>query len=470
MPSFFKLLSNDKKFTCLLTIIILTFFNNSILRVLKDTLIVSGNSSIEVVHFIKSFLVMPISILFVYFYTKLTLSIKQSRVIYYILSFFALFFALYSLVIYPFRDMIHPSQAMINNLKIAYPSMKWGLTLYGSWSYSLFYIIAELWSSVTLNLIFWQFANSINNIKEAKKNYVYFGVLGNIGMISGGGLISYSFHSNANFGIKISAISMIISIITLCILCIYRAIFNSVALNSDVLLQKSEKNKFKFQDLLGVFVNSKYLRNMMMLVFCYHMSSNLIEVTWKAAFRASVTNESLYARYMGIIYMISGSLSILLFYMPQQLMKRASWKTIAMIVPITLTVLASVFYIISLYAKYTRSYDLFSLQVLSLAGAVYYICNRFLKYGIFDPVKEIAYIPLKHDLKVKGKAMIDVFGSKFSKATSGYIQALLLTIMPSSTQISISYYLGYIVIFCMLIWIISINSLSVEYEKIANKE
>ncbi|QEK38549.1 Npt1/Npt2 family nucleotide transporter [Candidatus Cytomitobacter primus] len=464
-----KIISESKKFVCLLSIITLTLFNNAVLRVIKDTLLFSDNSSIEVVHFIKSFLVMPISMVFVYFYTKVSLTVKSNKIIYIIMFSFMLFFTLYAFL-HPVRMHLHPDPNSINLLIKNNEHLKWLLILYGSWSNALFYIFSELWSSVALNLIFWQFANNINTIKEAKKNYVYFGIFGSLGMVSGGGLVSYLFSSN--FQYKISLMSIIISISIVCIILLYKFIFTKVLHNTyDAIEIKPTKSKFKFYDMINIFIKSKYLRYMMVLVFCYHMTSNLIEVTWKSILKLSVGNAESYASYMGIIYMISGILSILLFYFPKQLMKKASWRTIAMLIPVSLIVLTTVFYIALFNSGiYMHIFNKSNLRIIAIIGAIYYICNRFLKYALFDPIKEIAYIPLGKEERLKGKAMIDVFGGKLSKATSGYIQALLLMIVPSGNQIYISYYTIYIVVFCMLIWIISVHNLSYEYEKIATKD
>ena len=52
-----------------------------------------------------------------------------------------------------------------------------------NWSYSLYYILSELWGSVMLSLLFWQTANQVFNIKQAKTGYPLLGLGGQIGMI-----------------------------------------------------------------------------------------------------------------------------------------------------------------------------------------------------------------------------------------------------------------------------------------------
>ncbi|USO00628.1 MAG: hypothetical protein H6845_02340 [Alphaproteobacteria bacterium] len=455
----------NSKFWGLLSIITLTLLSNAMLRVMKDTLLFSNNSSIEVVHFIKSCLVMPISIVFVYFYTKASLRFDAKKIIYFILSTFSIFFAIYALFIYPFRYLLQPNANVIKLLISKYAYLKWVFVIYGSWSNALFYVFSELWSSIALNLIFWQFANSINTIQEARLTYVYFGILGNVGMMVGGGLISFLFESN--FYYKVPLMSLLISLIVLLIIMLYKFMF---AVVDTVNLDKSNKGNFSFKSMLHIFISSKYLRNIMLIVFCYHFTSNLIEVTWKSVLHSSNSNYELYGRDLGMIYMSSGFISILLFYLPSYLIKNMSWRNMGLLVPVSLTCVASIFYFVLFNSSIFQINYKFQLSVVSLFGSIYYISNRFLKYSVFDPIKEIAYMPLTQSERLKGKTMIDVFGSKFSKAMSGYVQALFLILMPSATQTYISKYLVYIVALFMLVWIRSVLVVSKEYDKISQNQ
>ena len=64
------------------------------------------------------------------------------------------------------------------------PNLHWFIPVVGNWSFSIFYILSELWGSVVLSMLFWQFANEITKVTEAKRFYGLFGMIGNIGLLS----------------------------------------------------------------------------------------------------------------------------------------------------------------------------------------------------------------------------------------------------------------------------------------------
>jgi ATP:ADP antiporter, AAA family len=79
-----------------------------------------------------------------------------------------------------------------------------------------------------------------------------------------------------------------------------------------------------------------------------------------------------------------------------------------------------------------------------------------------EPTKEMAYIPLDQDLKVKGKAAVDVIGGRLGKSGGGFIQFTLLTLTAES-QLTIAPYLFGIIAFVGLGWVGAVKGLSKLY-------
>jgi AAA family ATP:ADP antiporter len=104
-----------------------------------------------------------------------------------------------------------------------------------------------------------------------------------------------------------------------------------------------------------------------------------------------------------------------------------------------------------------------SVYMAVMIGAAQNILTKGTKYSLFDPTKEMSYIPLDQELKVKGKAAVDVIGGRLGKSGGGFVQVVLLT-LTAGTQLSISPYLfGVVVVMCFA-WTGATFGLSKLYE------
>ena len=165
-------------------------FNYDILRSLKDSLIVA-NIGPEAVTFIKMYIITPAALSFMLLYTYLSERLSFEKIFYYIVAFFLIFFLVFGFVIYPNQNFFHPDPATIARLinskvhlfffEINLDHFKWFLKLYGKWSFVSYYVIAELWGSAMLFMLFWQFANRTTTTEEAKRLYPAYAFIGHIG-------------------------------------------------------------------------------------------------------------------------------------------------------------------------------------------------------------------------------------------------------------------------------------------------
>ena len=91
------------------------------------------------------------------------------------------------------------------------------------------------------------------------------------------------------------------------------------------------------------------------------------------------------------------------------------------------------------------------LAVAVLFGSANNVLSKASKYSVFDASKEIAFVPLPEEMKLKGKAAIDGIGSRFGKSGGSFIQQGLL--MAFGSLAACTPYLGGILAFLITAWI-----------------
>ena len=184
----FPIYTNEfKKFLPIAFIMLCILFNYTVLRNTKDALIgTAEGAGIEAIPYLKSIFVMSFAIAFVVLYTKLSNVFSAEKLFYLLTTTFLIFFGAFALVIYPNIASLHPDLDAVKALQAEFPRIKFLFSVWGVWTYSLFYVMSELWGSVMISLLFWQFANEVVRSNEAKRFYPIFVLIGNIALILSG--------------------------------------------------------------------------------------------------------------------------------------------------------------------------------------------------------------------------------------------------------------------------------------------
>jgi AAA family ATP:ADP antiporter len=101
------------------------------------------------------------------------------------------------------------------------------------------------------------------------------------------------------------------------------------------------------------------------------------------------------------------------------------------------------------------------LMLSVLLGATQNILSKSSKYSLFDPCKEMAYIPLDQESKTKGKAAIEVVGNPLGKSGGALIQQVL--IFGVGSLAAATPYLAGILLFLVFFWYRASNSLAKQF-------
>lgn len=144
-------------------------FNYTIVRNTKDVLVVTAKgSSAEIIPFLKTWVTLPTAIGFMLIYTKLSDILTKETLFYSMIFPFIVFFGAFAFVLYPLRDAIHPIGLADKLVAALGPSSVGPVAILRIWSFCLFYVMAELWGSVVLSLLFWGFANQVSSVFKLK--------------------------------------------------------------------------------------------------------------------------------------------------------------------------------------------------------------------------------------------------------------------------------------------------------------
>ncbi len=487
-----------KKFLPMALMMVCILFSYNSLRSVKDALVVP-NIGAEVISFIKLYCVVPSAIIFMLVYSKLTNLVSQQTIFISFALFFLTWFLLFAFVLYPNAVSIHPDPSIVSELisknldlgffKLHLLHFKWFFLIYSKWSFALFYVLAELWGSAMLSLLFWQFANHITKTTEAKRFYPMFGFVGNVGLIIAGKFLQYLFPirteaetliASADASDSFAAMQYLLSLMSgsvVFIIAIYIYIQKCVLTDPRYAVEptvKKSKTKLSLMEGFKVVFSSKYLGFIAILVFSYGVTINLIEGPWKAKVGELYPNVNNYTYFMGTLTYYTGVASMVCMIIGANVLPRVSWFFGAIVTPLVLCLTGLGFFIFVVFFNEPVADSLTSVALNPLVLAVMFglaqnVLSKATKYSFFDPTKEMSYIPIDNELKTKGKAAVDVVGARLAKSTGALIQSAIFLIFPMATFVTISPYLMGIFIVISLVWFVDVKLLSKEYTKSLKK-
>ena len=478
--------SEMKKFLPMGLMMFFILFNYTILRDTKDMLVV-GASGAEAVNYLKFFGVMTASILFVVLYTKLSNVLSTERLFYTVLTPFLIFFGAFAFIIYPNRDLIHPAPEVVEACKQSMPALRFIFALWGTWSFSVFYIMSELWGTVVIALLFWTFANEITRTGEAKRFYGLFPLLGNVALIFSGQLITYFCNIGHTYAVGVDAVGVSLEymmstvvVAGIAVMAIYWWMNRNILTDSRYYdaaeaskKVKKDKPKMSVMESFKYILSQPYLGYIALILIGYGMAINLVEVTWKGQLKLMCTHDGVYngneyGAFMGNFSTFTGLATIGLILMFKGVVRRFGWLTGAVLTPLALGITGVLFYAFIIFRDdlgwMTIAMGVTPVVLAVMFGAAQNILSKGTKYALFDPTKEMSYIPLDQEMKIKGKAAVDVIGGRLGKSGGGLIQMLLLTISATATQITIAPYTCGIMVLVILAWIFAAGRLNGLYQ------
>lgn len=459
-------------------------FNYTVLRDMKDAIIVNApGSGAETIPAIKLLGVLPAAFIFFAIYGKLANILSRDSLFYATLAPFLVFFVIFSQVLYPNISWLHPHETA-DWLQSKLPlGMHGAIAIYRNWSYALFYIFSELWGSVALSLLFWGYANQVTRITEAKRFYLVFGLGANTALPFAGRFVRH-FSNPANlegivdkWGYTLNRLTVLIVIGGLIVMSLYYYMNNVVlkdprfAPKKGEVKTKKKKMKMSIMQSIGHLAQSRYILSLTVLVVSYGMLINIYEVTWKGQLKLAFPTMNEYTNFMGFYSETMGYASIfMMLFVGGNVIRNFGWTVAASFTPIVLVVTGTLFFIFVIFkdmlAGPIAALGTTPLMLAIGIGFVQNVMSKSSKYSLFDPTKEIAFIPLDEETKVKGKAAVDVIAARFGKSGGSMIQAALLFFGPLS---AITPYLAVVCLVIGAFWLSSVKILSKDFHELSEK-
>lgn len=418
-------------------------FNNTIFDSTKDTLLITAIGGAEQIPFVTLYAVLPSSCIFLFLFSVASKRYSRRRVFNFTIGFFITFFALFAHVFYPNRDILH-SQRLANFMGAVLPTGLQGLgNILHQWTFTLFYVMSELWGDVVLSLNFWVLANETTDTKDAIVLYPLFGLGANVAQFVSGQILIHvkSFCGQITYGSQLKFLVNMTVVVAACILGLHHwldATFvrpKQKAVESAPIVEveggEAEKKPTFFENAKAL-LSSPALQCLAAIALAQGITTNLVEVAWKASLRERFADPRLYSAFMGSVSSALGLCTGAAMLISPTIFLRCSWRQAASVNPILMLYGGMAFFLAMILKNGVMGFQISAATAhgmqggIILAGTALYVFGRASKFSLLKPAEEMVYITLDENSRRSGKAAIDVVGSQVGKSLSSFLQQVFL--------------------------------------------
>lgn len=472
--------SECKKVLSMVVLFFLLCVSYSLLRNLKDIVVLTAkNSGAEVLPFIKVWGILPAAIIGTWGYTQLCSRFKREKVFYIVISSFLIFFLMFAFILNPLKEIFHFHGLQTYLMEVLPSGFKGLIAMCCNWTFTLFYIIAELWSILVLSVLFWGVANDISTVSEAKRSYGILNVGSNIAPLLGGLIAIYATNKMSLFflsetqdvwGQTIIKLVLIVSTLGVAAMFLFYWMQKNVFTKplTEVRGESKGKSRLSLRASIRYLLKSRYLTCIAMIVLGFNISINLTDILWKKQLTKFFADPNEMLEHLSKIQIwlsIFATFGAVLF---TSLVRKMGWTFIAIITPLIMTTMAIGFFGFLFYGDLlaTISLTLFGISPLAMTvylGSMQNCLSKAGKYSVFDASKELAFLPLDAESRLRGKAAIDGLGAGVGKSGASLLYQGLL-VMTGGIAFC-GPYIAIILSIVFLTWIYSVISLGKQFNE-----
>lgn len=482
--------TESKLVILMLALLFLLCICYSILRNVKDTVILTAEASgAEVIPFLKVWGILPGVFLMTWVYTRLLRRFSREKVFYIMISFFLSYFLLFAFVIHPHSKELH-LHALGDLLTEKLPEGFHGLIAFiRNWTFTSFYVISELWAVTVLSVLYWGYANEISGVHQAKRTYGILNIGSNVAPILGGGLAlfftgqlssSSMGEESLAWGKTIQHLACLIAVLGVAAMGVFFWIHRFLksmgqAPKSTGYTEKNQdaKVRLSMRESIRYIGRSPYLLCLALIVLGYNISINLTDVLWKEQLKHFFANPNEMLAHMNQITMGIGVFATLggLFF--AYMVQKWGWTLPAILTPAAMLVMAIGFFSFLFFGDFLSAFTFSLLGLSPLActvycGSIQNCLSKSGKYSLFDASKELAFLPLDAEARLKGKAAIDGLGSGLGKSGASLMYQGFI-ILAGSVALSAPY-VAMILAIVLGAWTLSVVFVGKQFKVISAQE
>lgn len=386
-------------FASLAAMLFFALFSYQLLQMTKDTLLVDACGA-EAITFVKVYGVLPASMVFLALHSRMERTAPDGRprsdaYVKSVLPFIS-FFALFGGVLYPLRETLHPKALPTPPAFLGFLARAEGLRsvqlLARHWTFALFYIFSELYGNVGVAILFWQFANNVVSMRQARAFYPVLARYTWVAPVLAGQAIVLADRAfRGNFANSIRAITCLVVLSGGTMVALHAAALRASRelarirpepMDPSISVSGRARRPRKPGLLRSVLLvcSSPYLLCVAVLVISYGLCMNFTEVLWKTSLRRCYPDLDSYQTFLGWFATALGFSVFAVSLVAPLVLRSFGWQLSALLVPSTMAALA-----LPLYVSAARVDGKSCSRLAVLAGAVHNLASKSLKFTLFDP-------------------------------------------------------------------------------------
>jgi len=400
--------------------------NYYLLKNLKDALLLTEKlAGAEVIPFVKGWVLFPSTILMAMGFTHLFNRIALKNVFRTMFLIFLTFFLLFFTLLYPYREAVYPHN--FANLLQDFLPIGWTgfVALVRYWPLALFYVMAESWATIIFSVCFFGFVNELVKIESAHRSYPLINLAGNVSAIFTGAAVAaieWAPWGTPGWAQSLTLLVSLILVSGTATLLLFNRLIAKHPL-PEVAENRQKKSSMSFLETLKYLATSRYTLAIACIVLSFNLILNLSEVLWKDQVLELYPDPNEYNLYMNNVTAWIGLISTLItLFFTSGFLSRFGWTKTALVTPLV-TWFSGLLFFLAIPA---------SPQFLIVGlGSIHICLSRSCRYTLFDPTKEMAFIPLPSEEKLKCKTQIDGISSRLGKGISSLSMQFMLIFLPS---------------------------------------